>query len=72
MSPTPDGSVGDATVSIEQDATSKDEVHLWHPGWREGPKGDKGADGTGAGTVTEVKVALASRRWQQFNAQGFS
>ena len=52
----PDGSVGDATVSIEQDATSKDlKFTFGIPVGEKGPKGDKGADGTGAGTVTEVK-----------------
>ena len=100
-----DGSVGDATVSIEQDSTSKDlkftfgipvgekgdkggdgtdgaaatvevdstvtldagnDAKVTNTGTTsaakfkfeipKGPKGDKGADGTGAGTVTEVKA----------------
>ena len=48
-----DGSVGDATVTIAQDATSKDLKFTF--GIPVGEKGPKGADGTGAGTVTEVK-----------------
>jgi hypothetical protein len=50
-----DGSVGDATVAVEQDATSKDlKFTFGIPVGEKGPKGDKGADGTGAGTVTGV------------------
>ena len=45
-----DGSVGDATVSIEQDATSKDLKFTFGI-----PVGKAGRDGTGAGTVTNVK-----------------
>ena len=47
-----DGSVGDATVTIAQDATSKDLKFTF--GIPVGEKGPKGADGTGAGTVTGV------------------
>jgi len=47
-----DGSVGDATVTIAQDATSKDLKFTF--GIPVGERGPKGTDGTGAGTVTGV------------------